>query len=104
MAKDRRVLWAPRARQDLTDIRRYYARNASPEIADRLIREIERITRRIAERPLARRSREELAPGLRSALVRPYTIFFRVRNDDVEIVRVLHEKRDFPAALTPDRE
>ena len=88
--------------QDLREVRRYYARIASPEIADNVLRSIDRATTRIAERPLARRSREELMPGLRSALARPYTIFFRIRNDDLEIVRVLHERRDFPAAFKKD--
>jgi plasmid stabilization system protein ParE len=67
----------------------------------------------IAERPLARRSREELMPGLRSALTRPYTIFFRIRDDEfffrirddeLEIVRVLHERRDLPAAFAQEPE
>ncbi len=35
-------------------------------------------------------------PGLRSVLVHPYTVFYRVTNGGVEIVRVLHERRNFP--------
>ena len=88
----------------MREIRRYYARIASPEIADDVLRAIDRAAGRIAERPLARRSRDELLPGLRSSLVRPYTIFFRVKDADVEIIRVLHERRDFPAALRDDNE
>jgi plasmid stabilization system protein ParE len=42
-------------------------------------------------------------PGLRSVLAHPYAIFYRVRNDDVEIARVLHERRDFSAALSKDQ-
>jgi toxin ParE1/3/4 len=76
---------------------------ASLEIADNLVREIDRVTHRIAANPLARRSREDLLPGLRSALARPHTIFFRIANDDVEIVRVLHERRDFPALFAKDK-
>ena len=29
-------------------------------------------------------------------------IFFQISGDDLEIVRVLHERRDFPAAFTKD--
>jgi len=36
-------------------------------------------------------------------LAHPYSIFYRVRNDDVEIARVLHERRDFSAALSKDQ-
>ena len=40
------------------------------------------------------RARDEVVPGLRSMLVHPYTIFYRVDDQAVEIVRVLHERRD----------
>jgi plasmid stabilization system protein ParE len=75
MARARRVVWAPRAKQDLVDIWRYYARVASPEIADNILREIERVADPICRNPLARRLRKELGPGLRSVLVSPHTIF-----------------------------
>jgi len=99
MARARRVVWAPRAKQDVVDIWRYYARVASLEIADNVLLEIERVAEAIGRNPLARRLREELGPGLRSALVSPHTIFYRVRSGEVQIVRVLHERRDFPAVL-----
>jgi plasmid stabilization system protein ParE len=76
MARARRVVWAPRAKQDLLEIWRYYARVASPEIADDILREIERVAAGVGRNPLARRLREELGPGLRSALVSPHTIFY----------------------------
>lgn len=97
MARTRRVVWAPRANLDLLDIWRYYARVASPDIADNILRGIDRASEAIGRTPLARRSRDELMPGLRAAQASPHTIFYRVQNGDVEIVRVLHERRDFPA-------
>ena len=84
----------------MREIRRYYIRIASPEIADNFLRDIDRASQRIAANPLAWRSRDELAPGLRSALARPYTVFYQVKTDDVQIVRVLHERRDFPAIFS----
>ena len=97
MARVRRVVWAPRANRDLLDIWRYYGRVASPDIADDILRGIARASDAIGRTPLARRSRDELMPGLRAARVSPHIIFYRVRNGDVEIARVLHERRDFPA-------
>jgi toxin ParE1/3/4 len=102
MPRVRRIIWAPSAKQDLREIRRYYARIASPEVADNLLREIGRAGQRIASNPLAWRARDELTPGLRSAFARPYTLFYRVRSNDIEIVRVLHERRDFPALFSKD--
>jgi toxin ParE1/3/4 len=75
---------------------RYYARVASPDIADNVLRDIKRAAEAVGRNPLARRSRDDLLPGLRSALVSPHTIFFRIQNGDVAIVRVLHQRRDFP--------
>lgn len=81
----------------MREIRRYYQRIASAEVADNLLREINRLSQRIAANPRAWRARDELLPGLRSSLARPYSVFYRIKNDVVEIVRVVHERRDFPA-------
>jgi len=95
--RPRRVLWAPKAKQDLLDVWRYYAHVASPEIADRLLREINEAAASLSVRALMWRLRDEVMPGLRSVVAHPYTIFYRVNDaDDVEVVRVLHERRDFP--------
>ena len=100
----RRVAWSPEADSDLLDIWAYYARVASPEIADNLLREIDRVGEGIGENPLLSRPRDELVPGLRSVIVRPHVIFFRIKNGAVEVVRVLHGRRDFPALFGRDGE
>jgi toxin ParE1/3/4 len=100
MPGPRRVIWSPAAEQDLVDIWAYYARVASPEIADRLLREIDQVGTALTEHPLSSRDRGALMPGLRSALARPQVIFFRIKDDDVEIARVLHGRRDFPAIFS----
>jgi len=102
MPRNRPVAWAPRAKRDLREIWLYYAHIASTAVADKLLREIARASERVGENPLAWRARDEVLPGLRSAFVHPYTLFYRVRDDDVQIVRVLHERRDFPAIFVKD--
>ena len=99
-AKPRHVVWAPRAKRDLADVWRYYAGVASIEIADRLLRDIDEAARRLSDNALRWRARDELMSGLRSALVHPYVIFYRIENGTVEIVRVLHGRRNF-AAIFP---
>jgi toxin ParE1/3/4 len=94
-AEPRRVVWAPRAKRDLGDIWRYYARVASHETADKLLREIDSTAQRLAENAFRWRARDEIRRGLRSALVHPYVIFYRVENGVVQIVRVLHGRRNF---------
>jgi toxin ParE1/3/4 len=103
MANARRVVWAPRARRDLRDIWKYFARVGSPEIADGLLREIGRAGQRLERHPLMGRPRNELATDLRSVLVHPHLIFYRVGDETVEIARVLHERRDLGAIFARER-
>jgi plasmid stabilization system protein ParE len=42
----------------------------------------------------------DLKGGLRSVLSHPYTAFYQLDNDDVRVVRVLHERRNFAAILS----
>jgi toxin ParE1/3/4 len=99
----RRIVWAPKANQDLRDIWLYYARVASPEIADNLLREVGRVVARLEDHALSWRARDDIMPGLRSILVHPYIVFYRVRGTNVEIVRVLHQRRDFNAIFPKKR-
>jgi toxin ParE1/3/4 len=99
-----RLVWSPAAKEDLTKIWRYFARVASPEIADSLLREIDYASERLRGNPLQWRLRMDIMPGLkgglRSVLVHPYTIFYQLADDDVRIVRVLHERRNFGPILS----
>src|SRR5205085_7979595 len=94
MADPRRVVWAPRARADLIEIWRYFARVGSMEVADALLFDIERTAKRLLQYPLSGRARGEFAPGLRSVLVHPHAIFYRISEQGIEIARVLHQRRD----------
>jgi toxin ParE1/3/4 len=101
MAAGRRaILWAPKARQDLVDIWIYSAKVASPEVADSLLRDIQGTVNRLGDHPYMGRPRGEIANGLRSALVHPHSVFYRVTETNVEVARVLHERRDFAAAFS----
>jgi toxin ParE1/3/4 len=70
--------------------------------ADKILHEIDQAAARLVDRPRLGRPRDEVKPGLRGLLAQAYTIFYRLTDPDVEIVRVLHERRDFPAILRKD--
>jgi toxin ParE1/3/4 len=93
--KRRRVVWAPKAREDLRNVWQHYARVASPDIADGILREIASAGAHLAEHALMWRARDEVASGLRSVLSHPYVIFYRVKDHTVEVARVLHGRRNF---------
>jgi addiction module RelE/StbE family toxin len=92
--------WAPAAERDVDEIWDYYAETASSETAERLLTTIFAAVARIAAHPFQGRPRTDFRPlDLRSVRAPPYLIFYRVESDRVQIVRVLHERRDLPAAL-----
>jgi toxin ParE1/3/4 len=103
MAANRRLIWAPAAQRDLRGIWHYFSQVASPEIADRLLREIDRAARRLEQFPLSGRRRDGIAPHLRSVLVHPYVVFYRATETAVEIARVLHQRRNLAAILRKER-
>ena len=83
------------ARVDLEEIWLFIAQD-NPEAADRFIRVIVSRFPTLASMPHLGRLREDLSARLRSFPVQKYIIFYRPREDGVEIVRVLHGARDFP--------
>ena len=56
--------------------------------------EIERVAWLIADNPRIGRERIELHPDLRSFPVHSHIIFYRVSGHDVQVVRILHGRRD----------
>ena len=105
----RDVVWSLIAQQDLIEIWGYFAHVASPATADRLIDEIEAAANRLVIDPRMHRVRHDLIPDLpgdlRSVPAHPYTLFYRVNpqsaheHEEIEILRILHERRDFSSEL-----
>jgi plasmid stabilization system protein ParE len=54
--RHRYVVWAPASKNDLLDVWRYYERVASPELADKLVREINETGQRVANEALTWRA------------------------------------------------
>ena len=79
----RPVKWSAESIDDLTAAWNYLAADASPAIADC-------------------RDRSELRRGVRSISVPPYLIFYRAPDFSIEIVRVLHGRRDIGAIFKND--
>ena len=64
--------------------------------ADRYVAMLWATFEHIAENPTRWRLRPELHPDCRICLAGRNAILFRVRDDRVEIARVLHDAMDFP--------
>jgi toxin ParE1/3/4 len=86
-----------KAEHDLQDIGDYIALDNPPR-AFSFVTEIEKRFGEIARQPKLFRLRDEICPGIRTALHGNYMIFFTIANDGVvDFVRVLHGARNFSA-------
>lgn len=81
-----------RADEDLIEIWQRIGRD-NPAAADRVLDAIERRWNQLARHPYSGMARNDIADGLRHLTVGQYLILYRV-TDAVEIVRVLHGRRN----------
>lgn len=90
---------SPQADSDLDGIWYYVAsQSGNTQTADRLIDSITDRFFLIANYPnIGRRRDDDLRPGLRSFPVGEYIIIYRLQNEDVQILRVLHGSRNIQA-------
>ncbi len=89
-----------RARRDLINIGDYTAEKWSVQQAERYIRTLIAECRLLSDHPLAGRSYDRCRTGLRGYPCGKHIIFYRVLSRSrVRIVRILHERMDFPAHL-----
>lgn len=87
------------ARQDLKEISRYTKENHGIE-ADRKYREkINAKLDLLSRQPKAGPNRESVAKGLRSIVAEHHTLFYRVKEDIIQVVRILHTSRDITRQL-----
>ena len=91
-----RIIKRPEAENDLDDIWLYIAQD-NLDNADKLLDEIEEISRKLARFADMGQNRDDLHPGLQSFPVGKYLIFYIPINGGIEIVRVLHGMMDIDA-------
>lgn len=91
------------AQQDLQEIFDYIAED-NPVTAERFIQKVEARCRSLVAMPNIGRTRDDLAPGLRSIVEGNYLIFYRGINTEnsIYIVRIFHAKRDIDDILLPE--
>jgi len=99
----RPVIWSSDARSDVSEIWDYYVKVAGPHTADRIVRGINDACRILQNHPFAGRSRDEVRPGLRSIAASPHVVFYRVRHEVAEIIRVLDGRRDLDDIFADER-
>jgi toxin ParE1/3/4 len=92
------IIKSPQYERDITEIWDYIARQ-NPDAADGVVIAIENTITLLADFPGIGTPCPHLAPGLRRTLWREYLIYYRPREDKVEIVRLLHGRRHVGPSL-----
>lgn len=87
------VYFTRRARQDLIDIWLHIAAD-DPGAADRVLDRLELAATNLTENPRMGPARGDIRPDLRYLVSDTYLILYRIAEDGVEIVRVVHGRRD----------
>ncbi|MFA6153779.1 type II toxin-antitoxin system RelE/ParE family toxin [Mesorhizobium sp.] len=82
-----------RAEDDLITIWQHIARD-SEAAADRLLDRIEARWQQLTTYPFSGAPRDDIAPGIRHLVVGEYLTLYRVADDAIEILRVLHGHRN----------
>ena len=97
-----KVIFSPEARKDLRQIGDRISLDNRPRALS-FVRELIEKARHIGELPRAFPPVPEFAHlGIRRRVHGSYLILYRITDDRVMILRILHGARDYPSLLGPD--
>lgn len=97
-----KATFAPEAEADLIEIGGFIALD-SDHHARAFVQKLREKALQIARKPRICRPREDLAPGLRSAVIGKYLILFRIVDDGIVVLHVVHGARDLPSFFRKSR-
>ncbi len=84
------------ADQDLQDIFDYTFEEFGIDQAVDYVSSFDQAFENIIQNPEIGRKRDEIKEGLRSVLKEQHTVFYRLLDNRIRIVRILHASRDVP--------
>lgn len=90
---------SPKADNDIEDIFDYTEFEYGLQKAIEYTTEFHTVFTKLAQSPELGRTREEIKAGLRSLIQNKHVIFYRILNNHIRIVRVLHSRCDMPSFL-----
>ena len=95
---------SPRARADLNEIWTYLAEHADRSIADREMRQIQKVFAMVGRQPEIGSRVGDRSPGLRFVLSGKYVVFYENQTHHPRIRRVMHGARDLSEYFGTDAE
>lgn len=90
------VRWGPTALHDIESLHAYVAEDnfaAAAETVERILSGIDNLAR------FAEIGRKGRVPGTRELIIAPYVVVYRVSEDTVELVAIIHSARKWPDAF-----
>jgi toxin ParE1/3/4 len=94
-----RYVLSPRAQGDLSDIWDYTAEHWGAEQANAYLRVLQRAIEVVAHDPRRGRPYDEVREGYRAHLAGSHMLIYRVLENGIVVVRVLHSRMDFERHL-----
>lgn len=92
------VRYSAAAERDLLSIHAYIAQH-NPAAATRTLLRIDEKCRLLAERPGLGTARDDIRSGMRIWVVGVYLLLYRIDASGIQIVRVVHGRRDLKRAV-----
>lgn len=90
----KRLDYLPTARRDLAGIFDYLETQADADVATLALERIYEAALRLEQYPESTPARPDISEDFRSLVVGRYLVLYRVRDDSVDVVRVVHGARD----------
>ena len=96
-----KLLLSFRAKEDLLEIWEFIA-DHDEVAADRYIDHLRDRASELLDFPELGRVRDEIQPGVRSLLARNHLLFYRLEDQEVQVLRILHGSMDLPKQTLED--
>lgn len=90
---------SPAAQRDLDEIWDFSAATWSPAQANRYVEQIRAACEKLGAGKSRGRSIDDIRPGYWKLAVKSHFLFYRVIDDVIDVVRVLHQRMDIEAHL-----
>jgi toxin ParE1/3/4 len=90
---------SPAAQSDVADIWDYTAEKWGTEQAEAYVRRIHRAVQAVAADHWLGRSCDEIRPGYWKYMVGSHLLFYRIDQNGIDVVRILHSQMDFERHL-----
>jgi toxin ParE1/3/4 len=91
------INFAPNAEKNLEDIENYINENGDAKAAVSVVDDILDVCGSLQAMPRIGKARDEIAPGVRSITSGNYVIYYRINEQNIDILRVWHGHRDTAA-------